>query len=328
MTKAMTRRPRRVLDDLLRGRAGWLKPRGPEPFRDAPFRAELAPEECRGIPETPQVERTGHFGLLAAPLLVASLAVAGAAAFGPLRGRPGEGIRVAEGATVGAHDAEALGVAELPKIGRVRARHDDSGALAALEAEVSLGAVQGRVGLEKPLEVARSRRLVLARWEALEARFREGTAGGARRWAVRLEIVDRDYRGGARLADGRELLFRTTVRDGEIGAMDVRVMSGGVLQGISEIEPGRPLALGAGETLELEGVARMIELAVEREVGRLWLAIAALLAGLGAVLYVGVVPVDSAVWGEGGRLVIAVRPHRFPRRFAGRLERLKKEWIR
>jgi hypothetical protein len=182
------------------------------------------------------------------------------------------------------------------------------------------------VAINAPLDVGGGRSLYILQGHGPAALFeRRGAAGGVP-VAVYLEQRGDDWRGRLQLGGGREVRLRAPLRSERPDRVEARVLEGPVLRAIAELAPGSELPLGGGETLRLVALPWWAELWGSRDASRPLFFAGAILAICGIVLLFGFVPVDSAVFTQGDRVVVALRPQRFAPLFAERFEEACKEW--
>jgi len=151
-------------------------------------------------------------------------------------------------------------------------------------------------------------------------------AGEVRPQIVYLEERDQDFRGRLFLEDGREVRFRTPVAAERPDAVEARLLRGPALLAVARMAPGSELALGGGEMLRLVALPWWAQLLGSRDPSRPFFFAGVAVAIAGIVLLFGFVPVDSAVFVERERLVVALRPQRFAPLFGERFEALCREW--
>ncbi len=327
------------VDQWRRARRAWSAPPGRAAMARAPFRRErdLAPGERS--PE--RFVRTGRLGVLGSPVFHLGLLVVVLAGLVRLLFFSDAMTEVVEGATVAAgpdaFEARRAGRLakpfELPvplRLDEVKETRYASGVLEQLEAKVSLlgeaGAEPRTLAINSPLDFPGLRRLYLTPDHGLAAMCSRIGPSGERQELVKLEPDGDRLRGRFHTDDGREVRLRASVVGGRPDAVEVRVLRSGALLSVGERARGDAVPIGEGEVLRLLGFTAWAKLRGSQDVSRPIFFVGLSLALGGAVLMFSVVTVDSAVFAEDGRLVVALRPQRFAPLFADRFEHLCKEW--
>jgi cytochrome c biogenesis protein len=308
-------------------------------FARAPYRKELALPPERGAP-APRIVRRGRLGLLGSPIFhLGLLTVVGAGLVRLLLFADG-GVRLFEGETVlpgpdawrggrGGPLARPFALARPLHLEEMRPSRYESGALLQVEARLALlggTAPDVRdVRINAPLQVG-SETVYILQAHGPTALVQLQLAGGARDDIVYLEQREQDYRGRLVLDDGRELRFRV-VYGGRKDAVEVRLLRGPALLAVATLGPGAEMPLGAGEALRLAGLPWWGQFWGSHDPSQPFFFAGVTIAIVGIVLLFGFVPVDEAVFVEGGRVVVAMRPLRFAPLFAERFERLCQEVV-
>ncbi|HET9597441.1 MAG TPA: cytochrome c biogenesis protein ResB [Anaeromyxobacteraceae bacterium] len=317
----------------------WSARPEPNAFARAPYRKELALAEGRATP-APRLVRRGRPGLLGSPIFhLGLLTVVGAGLLRLLLFADG-GVRLFEGETVppgseawhggrGGPLSRPFALDRPLRLEEMRPSRYESGALLQVEARLAVlgGAAPDvrEVRINAPLELGRETVYILQA-HGPTALVELQTAGGARAEIVYLEQREQDYRGRLLLPDGRELRFRV-VYGGRKDAVEVRHLRGPALLGVATLAPGSEMPLGPGESLHLEGLPWWGQFWGSRDLSQPFFFAGVTIAIVGIVLLFGFVPVDEAVFVEGRRVVVAMRPLRFAPLFAERFERLCQEVV-
>lgn len=309
-----------------------------EAFADAPFRRErpLAPGE-----EPPEsFVRSGRLGLLGSPVFHLGLLAVVVAGLVRLLFFSDAVARLAEGGMLGTvpedFEAQRGGLLARPFAMPVPLRLDSllvtryaSGALEQIEARVSLlgaGGVQARtLAINAPLDFPGNRRIYLFPEHGVAALCRRSGPAGDRDEVVPLEPDGESLRG--RLwTDGGEVRLRTRAGDDLPGSVEVRVLRGGTLLGAGEASAGDGVAIEGSEIVRIVRFTRWGKLRATQDPSRPLFFTGVALALAGVTMMFGFVTVDAGVFVAEGRVIVALRPHRFPPLFADRFERLCKEW--
>lgn len=312
----------------------------PATLARAPFRRAAAPASCRKIPERPVLATTGRVGLLGSPVFHLGLVIVLSAGVWRLLVFSDAFARMIEGDTLppvaAAWQAQRGGVAARPfamstpvKLEGVHAERYASGVLRQLEATVAVGEGRRALAINSPLDVGAERLYLTQSWGV--AALLVHRAGGAEDPRPAFLDVEPD---GARawgtlaLADGREARLKALIGSaGRAERLEVRLARGRTLLGVAELVPGAEATIGPGETLSLAALPYWVQLRGTRDpTWPLFLAGVAV-ALVGASLMFGVVRVDSGVFVEGDRVVVALRPQRFAPLYGERFDALCKEWI-
>lgn len=307
----------------------------------APLKLELPRSACGRLPDSPRLERSGRLGLLGSPIFHLGLLIA--VAFTPIRllwfreaiARVAEG-QVLPAATAEAFPAQRGGRLSAPfvlpaplQIREIRPTLYPAGDLRQVEATVALGegeAAVHRLAINTPLDLGGSRTLYVTSTYGALAQCRVLGPGGGEERVVPLHVSGDEVRGRFSTADGREIRLQGSFKDGRPEGLYVRALREGALLGYGLAVPGGEVEIGAGERLRLEAFAWTVELKGAQDPSRIGFFAGVALVIAGVVLMFSVVPVDSGVFVQGDRLILAVRPLRFAPLFAERLEALRKEW--
>jgi hypothetical protein len=153
-------------------------------------------------------------------------------------------------------------------------------------------------------------------------------AAGAERHAILLRDAGAGSAGQTTLADGTVL--RAASNESGVGRVsarvDLRALRGGALAGVSFLAPGQAMTLPGGERVVLAGIVPWVQLSGQRDVSTPAVYAGLLLACVGGFLMATVVRLESAVLreavGDGVRLVVLMRPHRFVPLYAPAFEAL------
>jgi hypothetical protein len=205
----------------------------------------------------------------------------------------------------------------------------ESGELEQVAGRVTLLAPPGdeprELAINAPLELG-ARSVYLLQGHGLAALFAHRTPAGEAPRVLSLEPAGRELRGGLRLEDGRELRARATRATQKPEALEIRLSRGPALLLVAAVAPGQSLALGPGESLQLEALAWWATLRGSDDLSRVPFFVGIAIGILGIALLFGLVPVDTGVFVQGDALVVSLRPARFAPLFAERFEALCKEW--
>lgn len=318
----------------------WRGPLDRESFARAPFRRERPVAESRAPPPSSLFVRSGRLGLLGSPIFHLGLVVTALAGLLRLLYFADAGARLMEGETLPAGAASwqaqragpLAGPFELSsdlRLDEVRVSLYDNGDLNQISARVTLLGPQSsearEMAINAPLEQG-ARSIYLLQDHGLAALFAHRTAAGEAPRMISLEPVERELRGGLRLPDGREIRARAARADGRPEQIEVRVLRGPALVLVQAVSPGQELALGDDETLRLAGLAWWATLRATRDFSRPLFFAGVSLGILGIALLLGVVPVETGVFVQGDRLVVALKAQRFAPLYAERFEDLCREW--
>jgi hypothetical protein len=328
------------LDQWSRLRRVWSAEVNGTSFARAPFRKDLPLPSRRPAPEAPLYSRSGRIGLLGSPLFHLGLLVLVLA--GLLRSLTfsGAAARILEGDVLpadpsawqlqrGGRLSSPFSLGQPLRLDRVRSERYPSGTLRQVTAEVSLlGAgepARAEIAINSPLELG-SNSVYVLQMHGLAAVVLRQTPRGEERKLISLTASGSDLRGGARLEDGRELRARVALQSETPRAVELRVSDGPALLAVSTLAAGGAMSTGPDESFLLERLAYWIDLRGERDVSIPVFFAGLVLAIVGAALMFGVVQVETGVFVQGGRLVVALRAHRFAPLFSERFEALCKEW--
>jgi hypothetical protein len=316
----------------------WRAPLESSSFARVPLRRELPLPSGRGLPRD-RFSRSGRVGLFGSPVFHLGLLVVVAAGLARLLLFRDAGVRVMEGETVAAEPAawvvqrggplsRPFALPQPLRVEAVKPARYPSGALQQLTARVALAGASGSgrdLAINAPLDVD-GRSVYILQAHGPAALIERRTPAGERAEVVYLEEREQDFRGRMLLDGRRELRFRATVGAERPEALEVRLLDGPALLAVARVRPGDELPLGRGETLRLVALPWWAQLWGTRDASRPFFFAGVAIAIAGIALLFGFVPVDSAVFVEGGRVVVALRPQRFAPLFAERLERMCKEW--
>jgi len=330
------------VDQWRRARRLWGESLTPMAFARAPFRRELALEASKAPPAAPRLVRGGRLALLGSPVFHLGLATVAVAGLLRLLFFQDAAVRAFEGMTLeagpGAWDARRSGwlapplaLAKAVRLEEVSVTRYQSGMLRQVTARVAIeggGAGDSReVAVNSPLELA-GVRLYVNSVHGLSALVELQGPDGVQPRTLFFETVDQVARARTRTGGGREVRLRAGVAEAQPEAVDVRVLKDDVLLSVASLRPGGVLPLGGGESLKLVALPFWVDLRASHDPSRP-LFFAGIATGiLGVILLFGVVRVDTGVFVEGGKLVVALRAQRFTPLFAERFERLCQEWER
>ncbi|HEY6003160.1 MAG TPA: cytochrome c biogenesis protein ResB [Anaeromyxobacter sp.] len=308
----------------------------------APFRREAAAASCKKIPERPVVASTGRVAVLGSPLFHLGIVVVLVAGVWRLLFFSDAFTRVIEGETLaptpeawqvqrGGAAARPFAIATPVTLEKVRAERYPSGVLRQLEATLALGAGGGprRVAINAPLDVGGERVYLTTSW-GVAALLEHRAAGGTEIRAALLDLEGAGTRawGTLQLPDGREARLKARIGpEGRPDRLEVRLARGRTLLAVADLGPGAEVAIGPGEALAVAGLPYWVQLRGSRDPTRPLFFAGVAVSIAGAFLMFGVVRVDSAVFVEGERVVVALRPQRFAPLYAERFDALCKEWI-
>ena len=328
------------VDQWRRVRRTWRAPLAPGALRAAQFRRERPVGQGRAAPSSPRLATSGKVGALGSPVFHLGLLLVVLAGLGRLLFFREALVRLVEGETLepapGAYVLQRGGALSRPfalarpvRLEAVRETRYESGALLQLAADVTLlgGAAPEarRVGINAPLDVGMERLYVDAA-HGLAAVFELRSGDRAERATVLLEPRGDGMKGRLALGAGGEVRLDARTPD-PTSPLEVRILQDGALLALAELAPGDVLPLaGGGEALRLVALPRWVELRGSRDPFRPLFFVALGVGMLGVALMLGFVRVDSGVFVEGDRLVVALRAQRFAPLFAERFEALCKEW--
>ncbi len=307
----------------------------------APLRLELPLAGCRRVPEAPLLTRSGRLGLLGSPIFHLGLLVA--VAFAPVRllWFRDAMVRVAEGQVLGTgpevFPAQRGGRLSAPfalpqplQIREIRPTLYPNSSLLQVEASVALGEGEAApvrdLAINTPLDVGAGRTLYITSSYGAVVQCRVISAAGEVERQVVLHPAGDEVRGRFKTDDGREVRLQGDARGGRPQGLHVRALKDGGLLGYGLAGTGDEVEIGEGERLRLEGFSWTVDLKGAQDPSRLGFFAGVSLVIAGVVLMFTVVPVDTGVFVQGDRLVLAVRPQRFAPLYTERLEQLRKEW--
>lgn len=324
-------------------RRTWPARLDPAVFARAPFRRAAPLGRARSVPPAPRFSATGRLALLGSPVFhlgLLLLVVAGLVRMltfrdAVARAFEGQGFDTAPAA----FDAERGGWLSRPfalprplTVREIREERYDSGALRQVTVRLELGGGGGapaehhEAAINSPLDVE-DVRLYVASAHGLAAALELVSPAEARPEPLVVLLDERsgEWRGGVRRGD-LELRFRANARP-RPRSLETRVLSGGVLLGISQLDLGSQIGFGGGRALRLQALSYWVQLRGSRDPSRPLFFAGVTIGIAGVVLMFGFTRVDTGVFVEGDRLVVALRPHRFAPLYADRFERLCKEWL-
>jgi hypothetical protein len=325
------------IEQWRRLRRVWGAPLDASSFARAQYRREL-PLPADAV-VAPRFRRSGRAGLLGSPVFHLGLLTVVVAGLARLLVFRDAGVRMLEGETLPADPSgwqvqrggplsRPFALAAPLRLEAVMPSRYDSGALQQVAAKVALlgaGAPEvHEVAINAPLDLGgRSIYLLAAHGPALMLVHR--TAAGEQAQVVYLEQREGDFRGRLILDGGREVRFRSAVTAARPERVEARLLAGPALLLFGQLGPGAELPLGGGEALRLVGLPWWAQLWGSHDPSRPLFFAGVTIAIVGIALLFGFVPVDSAVFAERDRLVVALRPQRFAPLFAERFEELCKE---
>lgn len=323
-------------------RRAWAASPSTDTLRGAPFRRSAPLSEARSVPERPRLDTAGRAALLGSPVFHLGLLVLIAAGLVRTMTFRDAAGRVLEGATLGtgsgAFEAERGGWLSRPlalerpiSLREVREERYASGSLKQVAVRLALGGDAGSPATEREAAVNSPLddgpvRLYVASAHGLAALVEVAGPGAPEAVVVFMEERGGEWRGTHRLGEGLELRFRANVHQ-RPAAVEVRAVSGGLLLRMESLAPGSELALGGGTAARLHGLRYWVQLRASRDPSRPLFYVGAVVVILGIILMFSFVRVDTGVFVEADRLVVALRPHRFAPLYAERFERLCKEWL-
>ncbi|HSD25972.1 MAG TPA: hypothetical protein VLL75_01655, partial [Vicinamibacteria bacterium] len=213
----------------------------------------------------------------------------------------------------------------------IREDRYESGALRQVSARLAIGGGAGapaetrEAAINSPLDDG-DVRLYVGNAHGIAALLSLDGPSGATPLVAFLEERGGEWRGGLRPGGGLELRFRANVRP-RPRSVETRALVGGVLLGIAALAPGDQIDVGAGQVLRLEGLPFWVQLRGSRDPSKPLFFGGAGVCILGVVLMFSFNRVDTAVFVEGDRLVVALRAQRFAPLLGDRFERLCREWM-
>ena len=318
----------------------WPARPDPSVFARAPYRREVA-LAAGHAPPAPRLARRGRLGLLGSPIFHLGLLTVVGAGLSRLLLFSDGGARLLEGETLppdpsawhggrGGMLASPFALQRPVRLDEMRPSRYGSGALLQVSARLAVlggsGADVRELHINAPLHLGSETVYILA-GHGPAAILELQSAAGERPEVVYLEAREQDYRGRLVLDGGRELRFRVTQGARRTEVVEVRVLRGPALLAVASLAPGAEMALGPGESLRLAGLPWWGQFWGSRDASQPFFFAGVTTAILGIVLLFGFVPVDEAVFVEGDRVVIAMRPQRFAPLFAERFERLCQEVV-
>lgn len=319
---------------LRQGRA----PLSPAAFAGAQYRRDVGLDAARESPEAPRIETSGRLGALGSPLFHLGLVLLVSAGLWRSLTFSEAAVRTVEGATVNATpeawDARRAGALADPfateePVRLVALRPDwyPSGTLRQLEARVSLGtAREAALAINRPLAVG-AETVYLAQAWGVAPLVEIVTLAGAERTVVYLEAYEHLARGALPLPGGREARFKARVGSERPDHLEVRVVRDRTLVAVAELGIDEKLDLG-DVSIRLAGLPYWAQYRGSRDPSEGLFLVGVAVAVIGITLMMAVVRVDSAVFVEGGRVVVALKAQRFAPLYAERFERLCREWTR
>jgi hypothetical protein len=209
---------------------------------------------------------------------------------------------------------------------RLDVERHPSGALRWIAGQVAVGGGSPHpVAVNDPLDLG-DLQLTISGSHGLVALLEHSGAGDRGPEAVWLEFGDGGAKGRAELGGGVELRLRASDAGGRPSAVEVRVTRGGALMFAGTRPLGGLVPLGPDEALRLVALRYWVQVQVARDPSRPVFYAGVIVALLGVAIMFGVVRIDTAVYREGDRLVVAMRPQRFAPLYAERFEALCREW--
>lgn len=314
----------------------WSARLEPSWFARAQFRRELP---LRRPPPAGRLRRSGRAGLLGSPVFHLGLLVVVLAGLARLLFYRDAAVRILEGETLAADpaawQAQRGGPLSRPfalpaplRLEEVRPARYESGALQQITARVALlgapAADVREISINAPIEVD-GRSLHVLAGHGPAALLERRSPGGEQPSIVYLEEREQDFRGRLVLEGGREVRLRATVSAARPETVEARLLRGPALLALTALQPGAELPLGGGESLRLVALPWWAQLSGSRDASRPFFFAGVAIAVAGIALLFGVVPVDTAVFVEGDRLVVALRAQRFAPLFAERFDRMCRE---
>jgi hypothetical protein len=214
------------------------------------------------------------------------------------------------------------------RLEEVRPSRYESGALQQVTARVALlGAPEPEVheiSINAPIEV-KGRSLYVLAGHGPAALLEHRSRAGEQPSVVYLEQKEQDFRGRLLLDAGREVRLRVSVSAERPETVEARLLRGPALLALTQLRPGAELPVGPGESLRLVALPWWAQLSGTSDASRPFFFAGVAIAIAGIALLFGVVPVDTAVFAERDRLVVALRAQRFAPLFAERFERMCEE---
>jgi hypothetical protein len=330
------------IDQWRRARKAWSEQLTPVAFARASYRKEFSLEALTQAPPAARLERGGRLALLGSPIFHLGLATVAVAGLLRLLYFQDGAVRVFEGMTLEASPnawdarrsgwlAPPLALEKAVRVDQVRFTRYDSGELRQVTARLVVeGAPAGEAGeasVNAPLELP-GVRLYVSSAHGLAALVELLGPGGAHPQTLFFESIDDVARARLRTPEGREVRLRAAAVEARPDSLDVRVIKDDVLLSVATLRPGGVLPLGADESLRLVALPLWVDLRANHDPSRP-LFFAGIATGiLGVILLFGVVRVDTGVFIEGGKLVVALRAQRFTPLYAERFERLCQRYER
>jgi cytochrome c biogenesis protein ResB len=317
----------------------WRAPVDRTALAGAQFRREL---DARTVQEPsgafPLLETTGRHGSIGSPLFHLGLVLVVAAGLWRALTFSEAAVRAIEGLAVDA-TPEAWDTGRAGALGRPFATEEPvrlislrpewypSGALQQLEARVAAGTNPAvPLAINRPLGV-RGGTIYLTQAWGVAPLVELVTPAGAQRTVVYLEANEQLARGTLGLAGGLEARFKARVGSERPDRVEVRVVRGRTLVAVEELGIGGTLEVG-DVAIRLAGLPYWAQYRGSRDPSEGLFLAGVAVAVIGITLMMAVVRVDSAVFVEGGRLVVALRAQRFAPLYAERFERLCRELTR
>ncbi len=327
-----------VAEQFRRFRAAWTQTLTEAHFRTAPFQTTFLRSRTPGQAGT-QIRVRGRVGAAGSLLFHLGLLLVIAAA--TLRGLWGVSAAVdlleqeVLPPTVEAWGAQWPGPLAHPfkvdtplHLDAVRLSWYESGGIRDLAVQFSLeGSGPLVVGINQEMHTSKGRIFVNSDVGPAALMEWTGGAGPLQRQAL---MMRQEAPGlfSAQTGSGLVLHARTILASGQDRPthLVLRVTEGGLLRFVGQLAPGQEVALPGGGLVRLVGLPYWVRLHGDRDPG-LWLVYVGFIAGLaGAALTYTVTRVDELVKvtpeGDGDRVLVAMRPHRFSPLFRDRFERL------
>jgi cytochrome c biogenesis protein ResB len=325
------------LDQWRRVARLWRAPVALASFARAPYRRELPLPRHRTLPDEPVLATTGRISLLGSPVFHLGLLIVVLGGLGRLLWSSEAITRFVEGESIGpgpaVWDGERrgwLGTAVTPALPiqllSLDVERHPSGALRWIACQVAVGGGSPRaVAVNDPLDVG-DLQLTISGSHGLVALLERRSAGTSSPVPVWLEFVDGGAKGRVELGGGLELRLRASDAGGRPSALEIRVTRGGALVFAGTQALGGSVPLGADDALRLVALPYWVQAQVARDRSRPVFYVGLIVALLGVTIMFGVVRIDAAVYREGDRLIVAMRPQRFAPLYVERFEALCREW--
>ena len=217
------------------------------------------------------------------------------------------------------------------RLDEIRVERYPSGETKAVEGVVSVGegtrARRRAIAINDPTRIGIHTLYITARGgSAVLVEVANGAA--TERHAILLRESANGSEGSVMLADGT--LLRVSSDRGGLGVapgqVDVRAARGGALAGIALLAPRDSMALPGGVRVSVAAIVPWVQISGQRDLSTPVVYLGFLLACLGGLLMVMVIPVETVIVrekvAEGVRLTVAMRPRKFAPLFAPAFEDL------